>query len=207
MQSKCSAEISNPFAKGAGIWGVHQSPERAGEAPCLGGCPSAEQRWQWLLLTQPGWWQGDALIRRDRLWHLSAGRRERKCHLHALQRRVWKARADPANEGETWASPHVLNLLSAVSSPPLTAEAKADVLHMPGLGFVSDPQYYTEVLISGPGLFTRALQRDEKMGQLMLPIELQARAREQHPAPAQPVGTRGPRWMATTALNHGCYQS
>lgn len=44
---------------------------------------------------------GEALIRRDRHWHLSAGRWRRRCHLHELHRSVRSARADPANEGCT----------------------------------------------------------------------------------------------------------
>lgn len=110
MQSECSSEMFNPFAKGAGTEGAHQSP---------GGCPGTEQHWWWHLLIQPGQWWGDALTQRDSLWHLCAGRRGRRCHLRALWRRVWKARADPANEGETWASRHVLNLLSASRSSPV----------------------------------------------------------------------------------------
>lgn len=61
-QRTCSTDISNHFAEGSGVQGAQQSPG-------LG------KNLLWRLLTQLGWWQGDAVIRGHRHWHLSAGRR------------------------------------------------------------------------------------------------------------------------------------
>lgn len=203
MQSKCFTEISNPFAKGAGIRGAHQSPGRAGQAPCRGRCPSAVPRWQRHLLTQLGQWWGDAAIWRDRLWHLSVGRRGKRCHLRALWRMVWKARADPANGGETWTSPHVLNLLSTSRRAPACrhrwGESRCAAYVWAWVCFC--PTMLHRDSSWQPKFIYQSVAEGWKNGAACAP-HWETRAL----APAQPAGATRPSWIATTALNHGCYQ-
>lgn len=59
-----------------------------------------------------------------------------------------------------------------VSSLLPTTGVKADVLHTPGLGFISAPYYCTGAPIGSPSLFIKALQRDGKIRQPVFTTEL-----------------------------------
>lgn len=152
-----------PFSKTAAIRRAHQGPRQAGEA-LPGGLPRHKEALVATLAFTAWLVTGDARIQRDRFWHLAVGRRGNRCQFHALWRRIWKARNDPVNEGETWASPWVLNLLSAswqsAACCPSLGWKQMWFMLMPRLGFLLPLNITQRFPFGSSSLFIRALQTD-----------------------------------------------